>query len=64
MTQLTRPERYTQKAQVRRNQCGCCQHRIDTGERVFGRPVLECAKGLKLPKRGWCTGFQLDEGET
>lgn len=43
------------------NPCRVCCNRVDTGERVFGEPVLECHLGLRLPKSKKCDSFELDE---
>jgi len=44
------------------HQCRACQHRINTGEVAWGRPVVDCALNLRPPARRVCPLFCLDEG--
>ena len=61
MTYLWRPERSAHRKGVMADQCRACQHRIDTGERAFGKAVLDCGKNLKPPRKRICPLFKLDE---
>jgi len=61
MTYLWRPEKSAHKAGVMEDQCRACMNRIDTGERAFGKAVLDCGKNLRPPAKRICPLFRLDE---
>lgn len=61
MTYLWRPEKWAHKGGVMEDQCRACQHRVDTGERAFGKAVLDCRKNVKPPAKRICSCFALDE---